>query len=303
MHTNTRAPRHLTLLMMLITAALFVAVPTALAAPPTVKTFKTYLAPSGPDKGTLTVLVTVDYRHFATKTDIPRGKRPPRTWAILRLNDGTQTILAADTYRLSPSTRSGAPVRFRFVFPASKARKLDRAALLQVRLSVGLNGHAARLRLDRNGARRSTRQFGGFCLAAFFCGGINQPTPSQSVGFGDQDNNVCLSFSGAGYAGPSLGQPSIFDSAGNAVIGGGNSSFTVAANGSFSDVGFEQPASTGGGGDITVTLSGSVPTAVLSAPASASTGPLVLNNSGAPWGEFSNPTTLPYSASNSTNDC
>ncbi len=301
MNANSCTPRHLTLLITLMTAALFVAVPTALAAHPKVKTFKTYLAPSGPDKGTLTVLITADYRHFATKADVPAGKRPPRTWAILRLNDGAQTILAADTYRLSPSARSGAPVRFRFVFPAKKARELDRAALLKVRLSVGLKGHAAHQRLDRNGARRSTRQF-DWCALLLSCG-ADWPAPAAEVGFGTYSNSVCLIFNGSGgYAGPALSQLALWDGAGNALIGGGNSAFLVAANGSFSDVGFEQPSS-GGVGDITVTLSGSLPTSLLNAPANASTGPIVLYDSGAPWGEFSNPITLPYSASVSTNDC
>jgi len=89
-----------------VLAAVCIATPTALAGQPTIKTLKGYLEPSGPDKGTVTVILTAGYRHFATKADVPQGKRPPRTWAILRLNDGTQTILAADTYRLSPPTRS-----------------------------------------------------------------------------------------------------------------------------------------------------------------------------------------------------
>ncbi len=267
-------------------AAVLVFPALAAARAPTFRSFEIYRTPSGPDKGAITVITTLDYRGFAKAADFPADTLPPVSRAIVTLTGANSAITARDVVRLHPRTHRGTPVRFDFRIPAAKARKLgDRK--VKVALAVSLRGRTTKFATK---STRATRQFGGFCIIA--CQVSQSPPPAPTVAFGENVGSpeVCLGFNGSGYAQPSLFQVQAFDGS-NTLFGGSSSAFDVAQDGTYSDVGGEQPAS---GPDVTVTLSGTVPTSVLNAAPTANTGPALMYNSGAPFGLFTNPIVAPY---------
>ncbi|MCX6393010.1 MAG: hypothetical protein NTX95_11045 [Actinobacteria bacterium] len=286
------------IILFFVVAAVLVFPALAAAKAPTFHSFKIYRTPSGPDKGAITVITTLDYRGFAKAADFPAGALPPVSHAIVTLTGANSAITARDVVRLHPRTRAGAPVRFDFRIPASKARKLgDRK--VKVAFAISLRGRTTTFATK---SKRATRQFfpspGGFC---FFCGVNPSPPPPPTVAFGPTADypTICLSFGSSGYAQPTLYQIGASDAADNRIYSGGDSTFAVATDGSFSDVGVEQPADIDSGGyDVTVTLSGTIPTAVLNGAPPADTGPAVMYDSGAPFGLFPNPIVAPYQSNN-----
>ena len=278
-----------------VLAAVLVFPALAAAKAPTFRSFEIYRTPSGPDKGAITVITTLDYRGFAKAADFPAGTLPPVSQAIVTLTGANSAITARDVVRLHPRTRAGAPVRFDFRIPAAKARKLgDRK--VKVAFAISLRGRTTTFATK---SKRATRQFFPFCF--LFCGVNPSPPPPPTVAFGPTADNptICLSFGGP-YSQPTLSQLRASDAAGNMIYSGGDSTFAVATDGSFSDVGVEQPADIdSGGNDVTVTLSGTVPTSVLNAAPTANTVPALMYNSGAPFGLFANPIVAPYQSNNS----
>ena len=283
------------IILFFVLAAVLVFPALAAAKAPTFRSFEIYRTPSGPDKGAMTVIATLDYRGFAKAADFPAGTLPPVSQAIVTLTGVNSAITARDVVRLHPRTRAGAPVRFDFRIPAAKARKLgDRK--VKVALAVSLRGRTTKFATK---STRATRQF-GFCF--LFCQVTQAPSPAPTVAFGEnvESPTLCLGFNGSGYAQPALYQVQAWDASNNVLFGGGDSTFSVATDGSFSDVGAEQPADIdSGGNDVTVTLSGTVPTSVLNAAPTANTGPALMYNSGAPFGLFANPIVAPYQSNNS----
>ena len=278
-----------------VLAAVLVFPALAAAKAPTFRSFEIYRTPSGPDKGAITVITTLDYRGFAKAADFPAGTLPPVSQAIVTLTGANSAITARDVVRLHPRTRAGAPVRFDFRIPAAKARKLgDRK--VKVALAVSLRGRTTKFATK---STRATRQFG---ICFLYCQVTQAPSPAPTVAFGEnvESPTLCLGFNGSGYAQPALYQIQAFDASNNGLYGGGDSTFAVATDGSFSDVGVEQPADIdSGGNDVTVTLSGTVPTSVLNAAPTANTVPALMYNSGAPFGLFANPIVAPYQSNNS----
>ena len=277
-----------------VLAAVLVFPALAAAKAPTFRSFEIYRTPSGPDKGAITVITTLDYRGFAKAADFPAGTLPPVSQAIVTLTGANSAITARDVVRLHPRTRAGAPVRFDFRIPAAKARKLgDRK--VKVAFAISLRGRTTTFATK---SKRATRQFFPFCF--LFCGVNPSPPPPPTVAFGPTADNptICLTFGGP-YSQPTLSQLRASDAAGNMIYSGGDSTFAVATDGSFSDVGVEQPADIdSGGNDVTVTLSGTIPTAVLNGVPPADTGPAVMYDSGAPFGLFPNPIVAPYQSNN-----
>ena len=268
----------------------------AVAKATTIQKFKIYRTPSGPDKGAITVITTLDYQGFAKAVDFPAGAIPPVSHAIVTLTGANSAITAHDVVRLSQRTRAGAPVRFDFRIPAAKARTLgDRK--VKVAFTVSLRGRTAKFATKTT---RATRQW-GMNVCFIFCQVDQFTPPAPTVAFGQnvESPTICLSFNGSGYAQPTLFQIGAFDAADNGLFGGGSSTFAVATDGTFSDVGVEQPASNPGTGDVIVTFSGTVPTSVLNAAPTANTGPALMYNSGAPFGLFTNPIVAPYQSNNS----
>lgn len=279
----------------LIAAVAALAPAAALAAPaPKVTSLKIYRTPSGSDKGALTVIAMLDFTGFAKADDVAAGQARPLTRATVTLTGAHHRVVARDSVMVHPLAFRGAPERFDFRIPAARAKALDDAKV-RVRLVVRLKGRSATFATARAGTRRAVRQFGpaGFCIV--FCPVSQTPPPAPGVAFGTvaYDPTACLGFGASGYAQPFLYEITAWDAAQNAIIGGGDSAFNVAPSGAFSDAGAEQPAGNPGG-DVAVTLSGTVPADVLTAAPSAGTGPMVLYDSGAPFGQFANPLELPY---------
>ena len=270
----------------------------AVAKAPTIQKFKIYRTPSGPDKGAITVITTLDYQGFAKAVDFPAGALPPVSHAIVTLTGANSAITARDVVRLHPGTRAGAPVRFDFRIPAGKARKLgDRK--VNVAFAVSLGGRTTKFATK---SKQATRQFLGGVFCFLFCSVNPSQPPAPTVAFGPTADlpTICLSFGSSGYAQPTLSQIQASDAANNMIYYGGDSTFAVATDGSFSDVGVEQPADIdSGGNDVTVTLSGTIPTAVLNGVPPADTSPALMYNSGAPFGLFTNPIVAPYQSNNS----
>lgn len=282
------------IILFLVVAAVLVFPALAAAKAPAIQSFKIYRTPSGPDRGALTVITTLDYQGFAKAADFPTGTISPASRASVTLTGANSTITARDVVRLHPGIRAGAPVRFDFRIPAAKARTLgDRK--VKIAFAVSLRGRTTSFATK---STRATRQIGPFpCF--LFCPVNTSPPPAPSVAFGESVENptLCLGFS-SGYSQPSLYQIAANDADDNILYGGGNSTFAVSTDGTFSDVGVEQPASNPGTGDVTVTFSGTVPTSVLNAAPTASTGTAFMYNSGAPWGLFTNPIVAPYLSNN-----
>lgn len=279
----------------LIAAVAALAPAAALAAPgPKVTSLKIYRTPAGPDKGALTVIAMLDYTRFAKAGDVVAGQAPPLTRATVTLTGAHHRVVARDSVMVHPLAYRGAPERLDFRIPAARAKALDDAKV-RVRLVVRVKGRSATLATARPGTRRTVRQFGlpSFCI--IFCPVNQTPPPAAGVAFGtvSYEPTACLGFGASGYAQPFLYEITAWDAADNGIIGGGNSAFTVSPSGAFSDAGFEQPFGNPGG-DVSVTLSGTVPADVLTAAPSAGTGAMVMNDSGAPFGEFANPLVLPY---------
>ena len=289
--------RRITIFFVFAVALVF---PTLAAAKaPTIQSFKIYRTPSGPDKGAITVISTLDYRGFAKAADFPKGAVPPVSRAIVTLTGTNAAITARDVMRLHPRTRDGAPVRFDFRIPATKARAIaDRK--IKVAFAVSLNGRTSKFVTK---TARTTRQlFGGFCLFGG-CQANPSPPPAPSVAFGQSPSfpALCINFNGIEYAAPYLYPIQVADATGNSVWGSfGNSitAYAVRADGTFSAQGFEQPAANPGPGDVNVTLSGAVPASVLTATPAADTGAAVLYDSGAPFGQIPNPVVAPYQSNN-----
>ena len=219
-----------------VLAAVLVFPALAAAKAPTFRSFEIYRTPSGPDKGAITVITTLDYRGFAKAADFPAGTLPPVSQAIVTLTGANSAITARDVVRLHPRTRAGAPVRFDFRIPAAKARKLgDRK--VNVAFAISLRGRTTTFATK---SKRATRQFFPFCF--LFCGVNPSPPPPPTVAFGPTADypTICLSFGSSGYAQPTLSQLRASDAAGNMIYGGGDSTFAVATDGSFSDVGVSQ---------------------------------------------------------------
>jgi len=287
------------IILFFVVAAVLVFPALAAAKAPTFHSFKIYRTPSGPDKGALTVITTLDYRGFAKAADFPAGALPPVSHAIVTLTGAHSAITARDIVRLHPRTRAGAPVRFDFRIPASKARKLgDRK--VNVAFAVSLRGRTTRVAMT---SAQDTRQTGTNGIGCYQspCMVSYLPPPAPTVAFGPLYSAgpfICLRFNGSEYAQPSLYPIGATDAAYNILAGNGSSTFAVATDGTFSDGGFEQPASNPGLGDVMVTLSGTVPTSVLNAAPTADTGPVYLYNSGAPFGLFTNPIVASYQPNN-----
>ncbi|MEI6690041.1 MAG: hypothetical protein WCN97_11885 [Thermoleophilia bacterium] len=287
-------------ILFFVVAAVLVFPALAAAKAPTFHSFKIYRTPSGPDKGALTVITTLDYRGFAKAADFPAGALPPVSHAIVTLTGAHSAITARDVVRLHPRTRAGAPVRFDFRIPADKARKLgDRN--VKVAFAVSVRGRTTKLGTN---STRATRQFGDF-PCSFTCPVSSYFPPAKTVAFGQaaQRPVICLSFNGSGFSQPILTQVSAIDASYNVLDGTTNYAivgdnvvpqFAVSASGTFSGPGLETAAFSENA--VNVTLSGTVPTSVLNAAPTASTGAAMLYNSGAPFGQFTNPIVAPYQA-------
>ena len=281
------------IILFFVLAAVLVFPALAAAKAPTFRSFEIYRTPSGPDKGAITVITTLDYRGFAKAADFPAGTLPPVSQAIVTLTGANSAITARDVVRLHPRTRAGTSVRFDFRIPAVKARKLDDRKV-KVALAVSLRGRTTKFATK---STRATRQ-GWFCFIA--CQVSQSPPPAPTVAFGEnvESPDMCLGFNGSGYAQPALNQIQALDASYNFLYGNGSSAFDVAQDGTYSDVGVEQPTSDLSP-DVMVTLSGTVPTSVLNAAPTANTGPALMYNSGAPFGLFTNPIVVPYQSNNS----
>ena len=290
------------IILFFVVAAVLVFPALATAKAPTFHSFKIYRTPSGPDKGALTVITTLDYRGFAKAADFPAGALPPVSHAIVTLTGAHSAITARDVVRLHPRTRAGAPVRFDFRIPADKARKLgDRN--VKVAFAVSLDGRTTKLGTK---STRATRQSGNFpCPDPFMCPVSSYTPPAATVAFGQADQSpvICLSFMGSGFSQPTLTQVSAIDASYNVLDGTTNYAivgdnvvpqFAVSTSGTFSGPGLETAAFSEN--FVNVTLSGTVPTSVLNAAPTASTGAAMLYNSGAPFGQFTNPIVAPYQA-------
>ena len=219
------------IILFFVVAAVLAFPALAAAKAPALHSFKIYRTPSGPDKGALTVITTLDYRGFAKAADFPAGALPPISHAIVTLTGANSAITARDVVRLHPRTRAGAPVRFDFRIPASKARKLgDRK--VNVAFAVSLRGRTTRVATK---SAQDTRQTGTNGIGCYQspCMVSYLPPPAPTVAFGPLYSAgpfICLRFNGSGYAQPSLYPIGATDAAYNILAGNGSSTFAVATD-------------------------------------------------------------------------
>lgn len=284
----------------LLFAAVLIGAPAAVAATqrPHATSLRVYQDPSGP--GTVAVIATVDLRGFARARDLTSATRKQHVRATLALSDGSSKVVASDRTLVHPLALRGHETRFDFRIPSRRAAALDTSGRVRVRIVLTLNGREAVVQAK---ARRGlARQGWGTCTFALFCPVVTpEPVPAPSVGFGTGDSSICLAFGGSGYASPFLYQITVVDSAENLLSGPDTPA--VQASGAFTDTWNVQPAGGYMGEGGTLSVSGSVPAALLSAPPTTGTGPLVAGYAGPPLDDFGNPITLPYSAAITANDC
>ncbi len=287
MNANSRAPRHLTLLIMLTIAALLVVPSIAAAKAPQLKDINAWRTA----KGAWVVTGVADYTKNAhTAKGLPDARS--RGILTVTLINGNHRITATDTTLLGASADRGRLVYFHIRIPAANAVALGNPKRVRVRATLGREASTA------NGRRlgTSTRQFPGFngfvTVGRGMC--MNSMTgeftacppapPAPPVGFeqwvGGNEALICLTFWGSGYAQPnwySIG----LSAANDTSVGFGftpPASTAVSADGTFSESSYLDVL-VGGYAQVTSgpTLSGSIPTSVLSGPVTSSTGNATLN--------------------------
>ena len=215
----------------------------------------------------------------------------------MHLSDGTHSAVGSDLVLLTHSHNLGTPARFRMVIPAKRARLINTGKRVT---------WTARLERTLRRAGRTTRL--GFFNIPSICGLMTltsaqprqggcgssfppQPTPppppSPPVGFSTfaitddygnyQSLELCVYFGGTNYRNPYIGMlefndsiPTMNNAANVNSVGDGRQAYPVAANGSFSFPGTY--VWTYGGPTIPVTIAGTVPVSILSAPPNGSTG-------------------------------
>ncbi|MSO46920.1 MAG: hypothetical protein EXQ67_02380 [Thermoleophilia bacterium] len=275
----------------------------AAAKSPSIKTIKIYRTPSGPLKGTLTVIATAN---FSGKTTDSNGLPDTRSLAmiVVTLQGERHSITASDTVRFTRRNKSGQPVRFDIRIPRSASRLLAGESGLNVRATVTRELPTVRaraVRIDQPGA--STRGwrcaeaqamgYTGTCAAYLEI--INTPPPAPPVGFeqwqnggpGQWINNgttwqpggdealLCVTFMGAsGYAFPS--QYLTLTASNGATVGSVwtvPSQANVPTSGAFTDPSYLD-VFVGGYAQVSTgpTLTVQVPTSILSSPVGPSTG-------------------------------
>ena len=251
---------------------------------------------TGPDRGALVVTARADLTAHAG--DIRRhGDATARL--TIRLSDGTHRAVGADRVTLGRAHAMGTPAYFYIVIPARQAHLLNtkrgltwtarlertrraKSRSMRPRFFAGIPSICGLMMLSR-----ATPRFGG-------CGGSTPPSPAPPpppappVGFsslvytddyGDyQSLMLCVYFGGPYYRSPFIGylefNDTIPDTNNNAYVnsdGSGRQAYPIAADGSFAFGGTYSWYV--GGPTNAVSITGTVPAAILSAAPNASIGP------------------------------
>ena len=283
MTANSMRYHRLPILLATMTiAALFVAPSIAAAKAPQLKDVNVWRTA----KGAWVVTGVADYTKNAhTAKGLPDARS--RGILTVTLINGNHRITATDTTLLGASADRGRLVYFHIRIPAANAVALGKPKKVRVRATLGREASTA------NGRRlgTSTRQFPGF--NGFIRVGKGPAPPAPPVGFeqwvggtgdslweGANQALICVNFGGPAYAMPSW--YSIGLSAANGATVGyewtNSASMGVSADGLFSESSYLD-VFVDGYAQVTSgpTLSGSIPTSVLSGPVTSSTGNATLN--------------------------
>ncbi len=298
MNANSHAPRHLTLLIMLTIAALLVVPSIAAAKAPQLKDINAWRTANG-------AWVVTGVADYTKNAHTAKGLPDARSRGILTVTliNGNHRITATDTTLLGASADRGRLVYFHIRIPAANAVALGNPKKVRVRATLGREASTANGRRLGTSTRQDPPEYNGSIIIVGGGQCMNSMTgeftacppapPAPPVGFeqwvgGTGDSNwlganqalMCLNFWGSGYAQPnwySIG----LSAANDTSVGFGftpPASTAVSADGTFSESSYLDVL-VGGYAQVTSgpTLSGSIPTSVLSGPVTSSTGNATLN--------------------------
>ncbi len=252
-------------------------------------------------KGAWVVTGVADYTKNAhTAKGLPDARS--RGILTVTLINGNHRITATDTTLFGASADRGRLVYFHIRIPAANAVALGNPKRVRVRATLGREASTANARRLGTSTRQSGPGYNGFvtvgggqCMNLWTGNFTACPPapPAPPVGFeqwvgGTGDSNwlganealICMNFWGSGYAQPNWN--SIGLSAANGTTVGDTifdaASAVVSADGTFSQSSYLD-VFVGGYAQVTSgpTLSGSIPTSVLSGPVTSSTENATLN--------------------------
>jgi len=276
------------LLISLVLAAVCIAAPIAAAKTPHLKDVNVWRTA----KGAWVVTGVADYTKNAhTAKGLPDARS--RGILTVTLINGNRRITASDTTLLGASADRGRLVYFDIRIPAVKAVALRNPKKVRVRATLGRKAPTANGRRLGKSTRHSGVGFNGVLMVGrgqcmnWMTGELAAcppAPPAPPVGFeqsvGGNQALICLNFWGSGYALPNWYNIGL--SAANGTTVGftftPSASTAVSADGLFSESSYLD-VFVDGYAQVTSgpTLSGSIPTSVLSGPVTSSTGNATLN--------------------------